>query len=91
MAIQVQIPHALRSACDGQKELSISAATVRAALRELEQVHHAVFQSICDETGAVRRHIHLFVNSSFLPIPHGLDTPLETGDVLYIMTAVSGG
>jgi molybdopterin converting factor small subunit len=46
---------------------------------------------VCDETGAVRRHINLFVNSSHVRDRDGLDTPLAAGDVLTILPAVSGG
>ena len=91
MAISIQIPSSLRSECGGATELCVSASTVGAALAQLERDHPSLYRSVCDETGAVRRHINLFVNSSFLPKPDGLDRPLKAGDVLAIMTAVSGG
>jgi len=47
--------------------------------------------AICDETGAVRRHINLFVNRSHVRDLQGLDTPLAAGDVLFVLPAVSGG
>ena len=92
MAVTVQIPATLRSYChDATAELIISAATVRSALEELERSHPTLYQSICDETGTVRRHIHLFVNNVFVHGREGLDVVLAPGDVLSIMPAVSGG
>jgi molybdopterin converting factor small subunit len=91
MSISVHIPFALRLECEGSSEIQLSAATVRGALEELERTHPAIYRSVCDETGAVRRHINLFVNSSHVRSCQGLDTALAPGDVLYIMTAVSGG
>lgn len=91
MSITLQIPAALRGECGGAAELRLSAPTVRAALQRLEQNHPALYRSVCDETGAVRRHVNLFVNDSFLHQREGLDTPLKVGDVLTIMPAVSGG
>lgn len=91
MTIAIQIPSALRHCCGGESELSLSAASVRAALEELQRSHPALYQSVCDETGAVRRHVNLFVNNSFLEKQDGLDTALQPGDVLTIMPAVSGG
>ena len=91
MAISVHIPSALRAECGGAAELQLSAATVRAALDRLEQNFPAVYRSVCDESGAVRRHIHLYVNNTFVSPRAGLDTPLAPGDALFIMTAVSGG
>ena len=91
MNIAVQVPSALRNYCHGASELSLSAATVRAALEELEQSHPKLYRSICDETGAVRQHVNLFVNDAFLRDREGLNTALQPGDVLTIMPAVSGG
>jgi molybdopterin converting factor small subunit len=91
MNIAIQIPMALRPCCRGASELSLSASTVRAALEQLAQSHPALYSSICDETGAMRRHVNLFVNNAFLRDREGLDTILEPGDILTIMPAVSGG
>jgi molybdopterin converting factor small subunit len=91
MSITIQIPMPLRPDCGGAAELRLSAPTVRAALELLEQSHPALYRSVCDETGAVRRHVNLFVNDCFLHQRKGLDTELEPGDVLAIMPAVSGG
>ncbi len=69
----------------------MSAPNVRAALEELERSHPELYRSVCDETGAVRRHIGLFVNKHHLRDRDGLDTALAPGDVLTILPAVSGG
>jgi molybdopterin converting factor small subunit len=91
MQVSVHLTTALRSESGGRSELSVCASTVREALEELKQNHAAVYRSVCDETGAVRRHIHLFVNASMVNFPQDLDLVLRSEDVLSIMTAVSGG
>lgn len=91
MSIILQIPTALRQDCGGASELRLSAPTVRAVLEQLEQSYPALHRGVCHETGALRPHINLFVNDSFLPRRDGLDTALKSGDVLAIMPAVSGG
>ena len=91
MSICVRIPSALRAECNGASELTLSAATVRDALAELQRNHPALYRNVCDETGAIRRHVNLFVNDSFLYQREGLATALQSGDVLTIMPAVSGG
>jgi MoaD family protein len=88
---KVHLPSALRDCCNGARELPLEAASVRAALERLEQSHPALYRSVCDETGAVRRHVNLFVNNDHVRDRQGLDTPLADGDVLTIMPAVSGG
>jgi len=64
---------------------------VRAALAELEDRHPTLYRNICDETGAVRRHLNLFVNSAHVRERQGLETTLVHGDSLFILPAVSGG
>jgi MoaD family protein len=91
MTITVFIPGVLRACCAGARELTLSAATVRAALEQLERSHQPLYRSVCDETGAVRRHVNLFVNADNIRDGAGLDTALVSGDVITIMPAVSGG
>ncbi|MBA0086518.1 MAG: MoaD/ThiS family protein, partial [Acidobacteria bacterium Pan2503] len=45
----------------------------------------------CDETGKVRRHLNVFVNSDNVRDLDGVDTKLTRGDVVTILPAVSGG
>ncbi len=91
MTITVFVPPPLRAYCGGASELSVPAPTVRAALEELGRSHPSLYSSICDETGGVRRHVNLFVNTSHVRDRDGLDTALAPGDVLTILPAVSGG
>ena len=89
--ITVHVPGALRPYCEGEAQLSASAATVRGVLDDLERRRPSLYCNICDETGAVRRHLSVFINSDNVRDLHGLDTPLAPGDVVSILTAVSGG
>lgn len=91
MSITIQVPAVLRHYCAGAAELVLSAVTVRAALEQLEQSHPSLYGSICDETGKVRRHINIFVNTSHMRDREGIDTVLVSGDVVTILPAVSGG
>jgi molybdopterin synthase sulfur carrier subunit len=50
-----------------------------------------LYRNICDETGMVRRHLNVFVNSDNVRDLDGVDTRLAPGDVLTILPAVSGG
>ena len=90
-SIKIDVPGALRDCCEGASELSLSVSSVRAALEQIEQRYPMLYRSICDETGAVRRHINLFVNTSHVRDREGLDTPLVTGDIVTILPAISGG
>ena len=91
MTITIHVPGPLRAHCEGASELFLSAPSLRAALEQLELRHPALYGSICDETGKVRRHLNLFVNSDNMRDREGLDTALAPGDVVTILPAVSGG
>jgi len=81
----------LREYCAGKSQLSVSAHTVRAALEDLEQSQSALYRNLCDETGRVRKHLNVFVNSDNVRDRNGIDTTLTPGDVVTILPAVSGG
>jgi molybdopterin converting factor small subunit len=89
--ITVLIPAPLRDCCAGAAQVAVAAATVRRLLHRLEQHHPRLHRSICDDTGSVRRHVNLFVNTHHMRDREGLDTRLALGDVVTILPAVSGG
>lgn len=91
MTIKIWVPTALRAYCEGASDLTLSAPTVAAALERLEADHPSLYRNVCDETGAVRRHINLFVNTDHVRDRDGLETKLSPGDVILIVPAVSGG
>ena len=90
-SITLHVFGSLRQYCAGAEQLPMSAPSVRAALRDLEGKQPALYRNICDETGQVRRHLNVFVNSDNVRDLQGVDTPLNTGDVLTVLPAVSGG
>lgn len=89
--VTIHLPGPLRPYSEGATELSIVAGTVRAALEDLERNRPALYRNICDETGAVRRHLNVFVNSDNIRDLDGVETVLAAGDVLTFLPAVSGG
>ena len=89
--ITIHLPGPLRVYCGGVSRLSVEASTVRATLQQLEQSEPALYRNVCEETGAVRRHLNVFVNSDHIRDLSGLDTTLRPGDVVTFLPAVSGG
>lgn len=89
--IKVFVPTPLREHSRGARELTLTATNLRDVLVELEREYPALHRHICDDTGALRKHINLFVNKTHMRECAGLDTRLAVGDVVTIMTAVSGG
>ena len=91
MTITIHVPAALRQYCDDALEIALPAASLRDALGQIERRYPALYRCVCDETGAVRRHVNLFVNESDMRTLDGLDTALKPGDVVMVLPAVSGG
>jgi molybdopterin converting factor small subunit len=57
----------------------------------MERIQPALYRNVCNETGAVRRHINIFVNTTHMRDRDGLDTVLTSGDEIVLLPAVSGG
>jgi molybdopterin synthase sulfur carrier subunit len=89
--VTLHVPGPLRAYCGGAAQLTLSAPTVRAALEDLERSRFDLYRNVCDETGTLRRHLNVFVNSDNVRDLNGIDTPLAPGDVVTILPAVSGG
>jgi len=90
-AVTLHVYGQLRTYCSGASELTLPAGSVRAALEDLERSHAALYRNVCDETGAIRRHLNVFVNSDNIRNLDGIDTILRPGDVVTFLPAVSGG
>ena len=91
MSVRVLPSALLREYAACPAELALEADSVRAALVELERREPKLHRAVCDETGAVRRHVNLYVGARHIRELQGLDTPLRPGDELVLIQAVSGG
>ena len=91
MKTKFQIPRILQRYCDGNLEFMVEAETVRELLDDVQRNHPSLYVCICDETGKLRQHINLFVNSDLLVERRKFDTRLVAGDVVSVFQAVSGG
>ena len=89
--VTLYLPEPLRSYCGGIAELPLAGRTVRDLLDRIERTQPSLYPNVCDETGAVRRHLNIFVNADNVRDLDGLQTVLRNGDVVAIIPAVSGG
>ena len=77
----------LRKLAGGCAELQIGGATVEELLRGLEHEHPAVAGWILDESGAVRRHINVFVNGERVD----QRAAIAATDRVEVLPAITGG
>lgn len=97
IGVEVFVPEMLRTYCGNARTLDVSGGTVRtvravlAVLAEIARDYPSLSVNVCDETGAVRQHINIFVNESHMRDLGGLDSAVAAGDIVTILPAVSGG
>jgi MoaD family protein len=91
MAIRVSIPSPLREHTGGQAEVAVAGATVKEALGDLVGKFPTLKQRLFLESGEVRHHINVFVNSEDVRYLDELATAVKDGDLIDLIPAVAGG
>lgn len=90
MAVRVLIPGPLRAHAEGNSELDVNAATVRAALAVLGTRYPALRERLFDGERP-KRFLNLYLNDNDIRYLQDLNTPASDGDELSIIPAVAGG
>jgi molybdopterin synthase sulfur carrier subunit len=88
---QVRIPTPLRKYTGGAEAVSADGATVGALVADLDKKHPGIKDRICDESGAVRRFVNIFVNGEDIRFLQNLETAVKAGDEISIVPAIAGG
>ena len=89
--IRVYLPSQVDSYCGGEREQFIAAAgiyTLSDVMDALEQRFSGIRFRLVDEHNAIRRHIAMFVGEHMV---HTLSVPINDGDRVQIVGALSGG
>jgi len=87
----VRIPTPLRKLTQGAEEVSASGRTVGELIADLEKKFPGIKERICEESGAVRRFVNIFVKDEDIRFLQNLETPLKDGDEVSIVPAIAGG
>jgi molybdopterin converting factor small subunit len=66
-------------------------ATVCAVLDALAVEHPVFDRRVRDETGALRRHVNVYVDGEEVRRLSGLQTPVPTGAEVMVVQSVAGG
>jgi len=88
---QVRIPTPLRKYTGGAEAVQAEGATIAALVADLDKRHPGIRERICDESGAVRRFVNIFVNGEDIRFLQNLDTAVKAGDEVSVVPAIAGG
>jgi molybdopterin synthase sulfur carrier subunit len=87
----VRIPTPLRKYTQGQEEVTAAGKTVGELIGDLEAKYPGIKERICDDKGALRRFVNVFVKDEDVRFLKNLDTPVTDSDEVSIVPAIAGG
>ena len=91
MVVRVLIPTPLQRLTQNQPEVTVEGGDVREIIRNLETRFPGIQARLCDESGALRRFVNIYVNEEDIRFLKGDATPLNDGDEVSIIPAIAGG
>lgn len=87
----VRIPTPLRKYTQGKEEVEVTGGNVREVIDNLEASYPGIRERICDDKGAVRRFVNVFVADEDIRFLDNLDTHVKDNDAVDIIPAIAGG
>ncbi len=93
MSVTVLLPGVLAEVAGGARRLSVDdvPADVGTLLDALATDHPLLVRRLRDETGALRRHVNVYVDGADVRGLSGLRTPLTAGAEVHVLPSVAGG
>jgi molybdopterin synthase sulfur carrier subunit len=94
-SVRIILPGVLRELADGRDELTVPVQDGGMSLRSVLDAAVAgrprLDSRIRDETGAMRRHVNVFVDGQDIRRAGGLDFTVGSDAVIHILPSVAGG
>jgi molybdopterin converting factor small subunit len=93
VSVTVLLPGVLAEAAGGARRLRLdpAPADVAALLDTLAADYPLLARRLRDETGALRRHVNVYVDGDDVRGQQGLRTPLISGSEVHVLPSVAGG
>jgi adenylyltransferase/sulfurtransferase len=91
LRVPISIPGLLRDCTGGRATVEVEGATIAEAIAALLRDHPLLRVHLFDEQSQLRKHVLIFHNDESTRRLPSLDVPLQAGDQLTIIQAVSGG
>jgi sulfur-carrier protein len=91
MSVRVLIPTPLQRLTQNQAEVVVDGSDIREMISNLDAQFPGVKARLCDENGALRRFVNIYLNEEDIRFLRGEATPLKDGDEVSIVPAIAGG
>ena len=91
MSVKVRIPSPLLKLTNNQSEVTAEGNTVADVLNNLESQFTGIKERICEDNGAPRRFINIYINEEDIRFLEGENTLVKDGDDISIIPAIAGG
>jgi molybdopterin synthase sulfur carrier subunit len=91
VSVSVKVPTPLRKVTNGASLVNADASNIRELIDDLERQYPGMRERLCDEDGALRRFVNVFVGDEDIRFMEGIDTTLDDGAEISIVPAVAGG
>ena len=94
MAVEVLLPGALAELVGGARHLEVDLpepATIGGLLDVLADGQPTLYRRVCDETGALRRFVNVYVDGDDVRREGGLQMTIRDGSTVQILPSVAGG
>ena len=91
MAIKVRVPTPLMKLTDNKSEVTAKGENIVDIINDLENQFTGIKDRICEESGAPRRFINIYLNEEDIRFLEGEKTIVKDGDEISIIPAIAGG
>lgn len=91
MAIKVRIPTPLQKLTKDKAEVEAQGKDIKELIEDLEKNFAGIQARLCDEKGALRKFINIYVNEEDIRFLEMEKTTLKEGDEVSIIPAIAGG
>lgn len=81
----------MRKLTHDEEVVHVDAATVGAAIAELQSRYPGIKERLTDDAGSVRRFVNVYVNEEDIRFLQNQETSLKDGDEISIIPAIAGG
>ena len=87
----VLIPTPLRKLTGELESVSAAGDTIGEVIDNLDRAYPGLKERVCDETGAVRRFVNIYVGGEDIRFLEDKATPVNEADEISIVPAIAGG